>query len=161
MTRWIALSALALVACDLPHPSNTYGRDTPAAEVWVGDAHPLAPAQRAWGLPLPAAYEVVEVPGVELEDPSLELCGPAESYAGGAVWGCAAGSQILLRAELTDAEKARTLVHEYGHALRGLDGVHLPESEACPADARGANVMCARTAAAEPTAEDFDFVLGH
>ena len=125
------IAALALMACAAPDPTEQ--------EIWLADEHPLAPAQRAWGLPLPQEYDVAQVAGAVLDS---GICGPTEPDT--FVWGCTQWLEgvILLRAELTPEEQARTLVHEYGHALRGWRRPgHLPESEDCPAGARGVHVF--------------------
>lgn len=121
------------------------------ADVWLPEDHPLAAAQAAWGMPLWAPVEVVELS----RDDIGAACGVPEQTP----LGCLLSTEaIALRDGTTGERRAEVLLHELGHILGGGDHLDLPD---CPTRATGAHVMCefgAPTATLTP--EDFDFVLG-
>ena len=121
------LLALALLTACAPEASTPDVAPTPRA-VWVDAAHPLYHAQAAWGLPLPFAPTVAELPG---EDTNA-ACDVFDAPAGVGAHACVRGETIYLRAELPAELKARALVHELGHVYAGPDHI---EGAECPTPA--------------------------
>ena len=135
------------------------------AELWLAPDAPGYAEQAAWGLPLKEGFQVVELAPEAFAAECAALpssggsCGP--SVVGAADL---QGNSVLLRAGLLAPARAKTLLHEMGHVLRGHGG-HIPAEAGCPtvAEARtGAqaqHAMCEVNGTPELTPEDFDFVL--
>lgn len=142
--RVIALLALSsAVACGSYEPRE--------ADVWLPEGHPLAAAQAAWGMPLWAPVEVVELD----RDDIGAACGVPEETP----FGCMLSDEaIAVQGALDGTRRQEVLAHELGHILGGGGHLDLP---GCPDRASGAHLMCEWGAAAPTvTPEDIDFVLG-
>ena len=122
-------------------------------QVWVPEGHPLHAAQQVWGLPLRVTPELHE------ELPAAELPAVCDQPWKETVDGCARvpSGEIWIASDLPPERRAVARAHELGHLLGWLElsGQHL--TGWCP----GGHLMCPKgSESAEPTPEDFDFVLG-
>jgi hypothetical protein len=164
MTRWIApLALLALAACagEAPAPAASHGPAlalTPTDTRWLAPEEPGYAQQVAWGLALPADFSIVELTPDELRN--VACARDDGSPAPELVAGCAHGSAVAIRNNLTTAERRAVLLHEMGHVLARRHG-HIEDAVACPVGAPGLYVMCAESDGSidYPAPEDFDFVL--
>ena len=140
---------LALLAISSAAACGSY--EPREADVWLPEGHPLAAAQAAWGMPLWAPVEVIEL--------SRDDIGAACGVPDQAPYGCALSEEAIAVGDHVHGERrAEVLLHELGHILGG--GGHLDAPD-CVEGHPGAHVMCANGAATPTlTPEDFDWMLG-